>query len=126
MIFGSRSLLLCFVGSLLAALWLLTQALCVWRVPDCPGGCKGARWPQRPLPGTAINNSVPAAPKRALVPSQDDLTGSLAGGMQQGDTAEKDIFSPVRQALCCQKENNLISQDKRELKIGMGRKTEKK
>lgn len=89
MIFGSGSLLLCFVGSLLAALCLLTQALCVWHGPDLLGGAGGACWHQRPLPGTAINNSAPAAPRRAPVPSQGDLSGSLAWGMQQEDTAKK-------------------------------------
>lgn len=100
MILGSGSLLLCFVGSLLAALCLLTQALCVWRGPGRLGGDEGARWPQHPLPGTAINNS---APEQAPVPSQGDLSGRVAWGMQQEDTAEKDIFTPTRQLLCCQK-----------------------
>lgn len=43
MIFGSGRLLLCFVGSLLAGLCLLTQALCVWRGPDRFGGAEGGR-----------------------------------------------------------------------------------
>lgn len=61
------------------------------------------------------------------MPSQGDLSGSLAWGLQQEDTAEKNhLYSNKAVALLPKKENYLISQDKSELEIGMRRKTEKK
>jgi len=71
-----------------------------WRGPNRFGGTEGAASPITPCLAPPL---VPALPPLPRGPSQGDLSGGLAWGMRQEHTADKDIFTPTRQLLRCQK-----------------------
>lgn len=102
-VFGKGSLLICFVGSLLAALCLLTQALCVWHGPDRLGGAKGA--PSIPSLALPLITALPLLPSRLRCHHRVTCQGIWPGGCSKRTQLKKTSLLQQGSCFAAKKEN---------------------